>query len=141
MLRISRAWISMSVDWPSNPADGWWMRIRLLGSEKRLPFSPAISSSDPIDIAIPMQIVWICGLTTTLRDYDRGAFEAPCAQIAQRLLGLIEPVGRDARAHRDFGGELQEVVAVLPRQVGHRADRSLLPQIGVGKAGDVGHVD
>ena len=52
----------MSVDWPSNPADGWWMRIRLLGSDKRLPFAPPVSSSEPIDIAIPQQIVATSGL-------------------------------------------------------------------------------
>ena len=52
----------MSVDWPSNPADGWWIRIRLLGSEKRLPLAPPVSSSEPIDIAIPTQIVEMSGL-------------------------------------------------------------------------------
>jgi hypothetical protein len=38
------------------------MRIRLLGSEKRLPWTPAISSSEPIDIAMPMHIVDTSGL-------------------------------------------------------------------------------
>ena len=38
------------------------MRIRLLGSEKRLPLTPAMSSSDPIDIAMPTQIVDTSGL-------------------------------------------------------------------------------
>ena len=52
----------MSVDWPSNPADGWWMRIRLLGSDRRLPAAPPASSSEPIDIAIPQQIVDTSGL-------------------------------------------------------------------------------
>ncbi len=52
----------MSVDWPSKPADGWWIRMRLLGSEKRLPFVPPVRSSEPIDIAIPTQIVWMSGL-------------------------------------------------------------------------------
>jgi len=56
----------MSVDWPSNPAEGWWMRIRLFGSAKRLPLAPAVSRSDPIDIATPMQIVWISGLTNCM---------------------------------------------------------------------------
>ncbi len=55
-------WISMSEDWPSNPADGWWIRIRLLGSAIRLPGAPAVSSSEPIDIAMPQQIVCTCGL-------------------------------------------------------------------------------
>ena len=52
----------MSVDWPSKPADGWWIRIRLLGSDMRLPFAPPASSSEPIDIAIPQQIVVTSGL-------------------------------------------------------------------------------
>ena len=52
----------MSVDWPSKPADGWWIRIRQLGSEKRLPCAPPVSSSEPIDIAIPKQIVATSGL-------------------------------------------------------------------------------
>jgi hypothetical protein len=55
-------WISMSEDWPSKPADGWWMRMRLLGSEKRLPGAPPASSSEPMLIAIPQQIVCTSGL-------------------------------------------------------------------------------
>ena len=38
------------------------MRIRLLGSEKRLPLAPPASSSEPIDIAMPTQIVAQSGL-------------------------------------------------------------------------------
>jgi hypothetical protein len=34
-------------------AEGWWIRIRLLGSVIRLPVAPPASNSDPIDIAIP----------------------------------------------------------------------------------------
>ena len=49
----SRTWISMSLEGPSNPPEGWWIRIRLLGSAIRLPGAPPASSSDPIDIAIP----------------------------------------------------------------------------------------
>ena len=52
----------MSVDWPSKPADGWWMRMRELGSDIRLPFAPPASSSEPIDIAIPTHIVATSGL-------------------------------------------------------------------------------
>ena len=56
----------MSVDWPSKPADGWWMRMRLLGSDMRLPAAPAVSSSEPIDIAMPMHIVATSGLTNCI---------------------------------------------------------------------------
>ena len=52
----------MSVDWPSKPADGWWIRIREFGSDIRLPFAPPASSSEPIDIAIPTHIVATSGL-------------------------------------------------------------------------------
>ena len=41
------------------PADGWWIRRRLFGSAMRLPSAPAVSSSEPIDIATPTQIVVI----------------------------------------------------------------------------------
>src|SRR5215211_7819463 len=34
---ISRAWISMSVDWPSKPDDGWWISWREFGSAIREP--------------------------------------------------------------------------------------------------------
>jgi len=52
----------MSVDWPSKPAVGWWMRMRELGRAARLPFEPAASRSDPIDIATPTHIVLMSGL-------------------------------------------------------------------------------
>ena len=37
MRRISLAWIAMSEAWPWAPPQGWWMRMRELGSAKRLP--------------------------------------------------------------------------------------------------------
>ena len=52
----------MSLACPWNPPDGWWIRIRLLGSAIRLPGVPAVSSSDPILIATPKQIVCTSGL-------------------------------------------------------------------------------
>ena len=51
------------VDWPSNPAEGWWMRILELGRAARLPLVPPASSSEPIDIATPTHIVSMSGLT------------------------------------------------------------------------------
>jgi len=59
----------MSVDCPSNPAVGWWMRIRELGSAARFPFAPAASSSEPIDIATPTHIVFMSGLTNCIVSY------------------------------------------------------------------------
>ena len=58
----SRAWISMSEAWPWKPPLGWWMRIRLLGSAIRLPGAPPASSSEPMLMAIPKQIVCTSGL-------------------------------------------------------------------------------
>ena len=55
--RVSRAWISMSLDCPSKPPEGWWLRIRALGSAIRLPGVPPARISEPIDIATPKQIV------------------------------------------------------------------------------------
>ena len=52
----------MSVAWPSKPPEGWWIRIRLFGSDMRLPAAPPASSSEPIDMAIPQQIVETSGL-------------------------------------------------------------------------------
>ncbi len=59
---ISRAWISISVAWPWNPADTWWIRIFEFGSDMRLPGAPPASSSAPMLIAIPTQIVCTSGL-------------------------------------------------------------------------------
>jgi hypothetical protein len=52
----------MSVDWPSKPALGWWMRMRELGSAMRLPAAPPVSRSEPIDMAMPTHIVATSGL-------------------------------------------------------------------------------
>ncbi len=81
-LRISRAWISMSVDWPSKPAEGWWIRIRLLGSAERLPFVPPASSSEPIDIATPTHIVVDVGLDEVHRVVDREARVDRCRRAS-----------------------------------------------------------
>ena len=59
----------MSVDWPSKPAEGWWMRIRELGSDMRLPAAPPVRSRDPIDIAMPQQIVATSGLMNCIVSY------------------------------------------------------------------------
>ena len=54
----------MSDAWPCiPPIEGWCMRIRLCGSENRLPGLPAHSRNWPIDAAMPMQIVRTSQLT------------------------------------------------------------------------------
>ena len=62
MSMISRAWISMSVAWPWKPEETWWIRIFALGSAMRLPSAPPASSSAPMLIAMPTQIVCTSGL-------------------------------------------------------------------------------
>jgi hypothetical protein len=47
----------MSVAWPCAPPEGWWIMIRELGSEKRLPWAPAANNSEPIEAAWPMHTV------------------------------------------------------------------------------------
>jgi hypothetical protein len=55
-LSSSRAWISTSVAWPPMPeVQGWWMRMRQLGSAVRLPLAPAASSTAAIEAAWPTQ--------------------------------------------------------------------------------------
>ena len=44
---------------PWEPPDGWWIMIRAWGSALRFPLRPAASRKEPIDAAIPMQIVLI----------------------------------------------------------------------------------
>ena len=41
----------MSVPWPWNPPDTWWIRIFEFGSAMRFPFVPPARMSAPIDIA------------------------------------------------------------------------------------------
>ena len=41
----------------------WWMRIFAFGSALLLLFAPAASSTAPIDIAVPTQMVRMSGLT------------------------------------------------------------------------------
>src|SRR5213594_927488 len=56
--RISRAWISMSAAVPWVPPDGWCIMMRACGSAERFPLRPAASRNEPIEAAIPMQIVF-----------------------------------------------------------------------------------
>ena len=47
----------MSVAWPWKPPEGWCTMMREFGSEKRMSFSPAASSSEPIEAACPVHSV------------------------------------------------------------------------------------
>ena len=61
------------------------------------------------------------------RDHDRGSFKPTGAQIRQGFLGPLQLVQRHSRLDRDARRQLEQLVAIFPGQVGHRADRSLLP--------------
>ncbi|MNG25105.1 hypothetical protein D3C84_1099130 [compost metagenome] len=52
----------MSVAWPRAPPSTWWIMIFELGSEKRLPFSPAASRKAPMLAAKPRHMVDTDGL-------------------------------------------------------------------------------
>jgi hypothetical protein len=52
----------MSVAWPWKPELTWWMRIFAFGSAIRLPLAPPDSSSAPMLIAMPTQMVCTSGL-------------------------------------------------------------------------------
>ena len=48
----------MSAAVPCAPPEGWWIMIRECGRALRLPLVPAASRNDPIEAAMPMQIVF-----------------------------------------------------------------------------------
>ena len=52
----------MSLDWPLNPPESWWIMILAFGRAMRLPGAPAASSRAPMLIAMPQQIVDTSGL-------------------------------------------------------------------------------
>src|SRR2546423_2120103 len=56
--RISRAWISMSAAVPWVPPEGWCIMMRAWGRAERFPLRPAASRNEPIEAAIPMQMVF-----------------------------------------------------------------------------------
>ncbi len=57
MSRMSAACVWMSELVPPNPPCGWCRSTRALGVMYRLPFVPAVSSSCPIEAAMPMPTV------------------------------------------------------------------------------------
>ena len=59
----------MSVDCPSKPDDGWWISWREFGSAMRLPGAPPVRSREPMDIAMPTQIVATSGLMNCIVSY------------------------------------------------------------------------
>ena len=66
MRRISLACMAMSEACPWVPPQGWWIRMRELGSANRLPLVPAARSTAPIDAAWPTQMVCTSGRTSCI---------------------------------------------------------------------------
>src|SRR5262249_31760143 len=76
-----------------------------------------------------------------LRDEDGRAREASVAQILERGAGPGERVGVRFRADARVGGETQELRAVAPREVRHRAQHALTPETLARPRRDRAHVD
>ena len=62
-LMICSALIWISVAWPPADPDGWWIMIRALGREWRIPSVPAAKRRDPIEHAWPTHHVAMGGST------------------------------------------------------------------------------
>jgi hypothetical protein len=54
--------VFLSEAWPEKPPEGWCTITREFGSAKRMPFWPAVSSSEPIEAAWPITVVDTAGL-------------------------------------------------------------------------------
>ena len=76
-----------------------------------------------------------------LRHEDGGALKAPRPQIAERGVGLFQRVGNGFGLHARLEGQREERLAIRAREIGDRTDGAFFPEIGVGKARDVAHVD
>src|SRR5438128_1251827 len=103
ILRISRAWMSMSVAWPCAPPSGWWIRIRECGRANRLPLAPAQSRSAAIEAAWPMQLVEVAALLHHTPDGGR----RPLARLGE-LLHLGVHVGLGGRDRLLVGDRLEQ---------------------------------
>src|SRR3954454_16571193 len=64
---------------------------------------------------------------------DGGSPHPTVTHVIQRTVGVGQGVHLDARLDGHAGGERQELLAVLTRQVGHRPQRALVPEELVGE--------
>src|SRR5437588_12116494 len=90
--------------------------------------------------AVRSMTIGISGMPSAYANH-RGALETARAQVAKRLLGLLQLVDRDTGPDRHLGRDRQQLLAVLAGQVGDRSELALLVEKLVGKGWDVGHVD
>ena len=99
----------MSVDWPSKPGRGLVDQDPAVGQRRSAcPALPPASSSEPIDIAMPTQIVWISRLDELHRVVDREPRVDRSARavdvdrdVLVGVLGLeVQQLGDDQVGHR-----------------------------------------
>jgi len=77
----------------------------------------------------------------TRRNEHGGARDEPATKIAERFVGVRERIRGGTSYHWYLGRECEELLGVPARQVRNRLDDTLLPQILVGEARNVAHVD
>ena len=137
----------MSEDWPWKPPVGWWMSIRPLGSVWRLPGAPAVSSSAPIDIATPQQIVCTSRRDVLHRVVDReaGVDDAARAVDVQRDVavgvgGLEVQQLRDDEVRDLVVDRLAEEDDALVEQPAVDVERALAAPVLLDDHRDEGHV-
>ena len=70
-----------------------------------------------------------------------GRGQGPRPQVLQRGTGVLKGVGGHVGADGHLRGQGEELLAVGARQVGHRAQDPLAPEVRVRKGWDVAHVD
>src|SRR4051812_31734115 len=91
---------------------------------------PSENSGTPRSLAPSLRFF----ISVSSRHQHRRALNLSGAQKVQRFVGLGERKGPGLRLHPQLGGDCEEFGAVLAGEIGDREDRSLAPEIGIGKA-------
>src|SRR5438094_577180 len=104
ILKISRAWMSMSVAWPCTPPNGWWIMMRACGSANRLPRAPAQSRSSPIDAdgleCLEGSVEGLGEFVVEIRQDLLFDLDEPHIRGARLVAQALHPmVGREAQRH------------------------------------------
>src|SRR6266581_123643 len=71
----------------------------------------------------------------------RGTLDAPLTQVGERGIGLDQRIARHGGLDPGPWRNRKELVRILAREVCDRHDLPLLPEIAIGKARNVGHVN
>ena len=72
---------------------------------------------------------------------DGGALDEALAEQVQGLVGSLQRKRLYFGSDGHLGSQGQEFFAILPGEVGYRADHSFTPKDVIGKRGDIAHVD